>query len=103
MFDKDFCRSVHIASPGIIPQTFPGLEDLLQVRICQLFDMRKEKQKFLIIRQNSLYLSLLKHHFRNPYPVRIIGFSPWKPAVMATIPLNKPFSKLFDLFGCHNV
>src|SRR5205807_10433708 len=61
----NFCSRAKISRPGVVTKALPGVEHFALRRARESGEIRKSLQPFLIIRQDSADLGLLKHEFGN--------------------------------------
>ena len=80
-------RVVQIPSPGVIAESSPVVQHVVNSGRCQRLKIREPLDKPVIIGNHRGHLGLLQHDLRNPAVIRIIGMLPRQvPAALLPIP-----------------
>ena len=88
-----FRRGVKIASPSVVTQTLPGVEDVAFRSARQRGEIGKAAEPFIIVRKHRGYLGLLEHEFRDQDCVGIAGSPPREVAPVFAIPVEQGATK----------
>lgn len=77
LFDDDLRCSMEVFCAGIIPETFPAFENVIERRLRHTGHARKSIHPPAPVWQHRTYLRLLQHNFRDPDSVDIGLATPW--------------------------
>ena len=88
-----FRRGVKIASPSVIAQALPGVEDVAFRSARQRGEIGKTSKPFIIVRKHCGYLGLLEHEFRDQDSVGIASSPPREVAPVLAIPIEQGATK----------
>ena len=82
-------RGPQISGARIIAESLPGMQNIVLGSGGERFDGREAPQPFVIVRDDRIDLSLLKHEFGNKDRVGIICSAPGKIAAIFAVPGKK--------------
>ena len=78
--------AVQVAGPGIVTESFPQFEDLLDVGGSQIGRCGKAVHEALVIGDRGGHLGLLQHDLRDPYGIGVGRLPPGQAPAVAGIP-----------------
>ena len=103
-FDDSFCRLMEMAGTGVVPQSFPYLQNPRKACFGQSCDRWKGLQESLVVGYDRIDLSLLKHDLRDPDAVGVPVYSPREISPMFLEPLEEPVLNVaYIRIGFHHV
>jgi hypothetical protein len=73
---NDLCRMVQVARAGVVTETRPMLQHLVQCRIGEGYHIREAVHESYVIRDDRLHLRLLQHDLGDPDAVSVAGVLP---------------------------
>ena len=88
-----FRRGVKIASPSVITQALPGVEDVAFRSARQRGEIGKASEPFIIVRKHRGYLGLLEHEFGDQDRIGIASSPPREVAPVLAIPIEQGATK----------
>jgi hypothetical protein len=88
--------SVQIAGPGIVAQSFPRFQHLIQGSRSQVRQGGKALQEPVVIGHYRRHLGLLEHDLTHPYPVGIGLTTPGQVTVAVIVPVQQNLPQLDD-------
>ena len=86
-------RGVKIASPSVITQALPGMEDVVFRSARQRGEIGKAAEPLVIIRKHCGYLGLLEHEFGDQDRIGIASSPPREVAPVLAIPIEQGATK----------
>jgi hypothetical protein len=78
---------VQVAGAGIVAESFPGLQYVIQRGRCQRVGCGKLGKEAFIVRNDGLNPRLLEHDLSDPDGIGIRGAAPRKVAAVVVVPL----------------
>ena len=90
---EELCRLLDLAGTGIVAETFPEFEDVLQRRSGEGGGIGETRKKAKKVGDDGVDARLLEHDFGNPDGVGRAGFcAPWQVAGVLREPWQQTFS-----------